>query len=106
MTAIRYRYWLDCKIVRTGTSRRGSHDGVLRFPRSHRGQQDQRAQSHVRREGTGLVYVSGEPAFCKKGLEHQSAKMFPLVRSNRQLSKYDLESEQAKGIHFIVKKPW
>ena len=60
----------------------------------HLGQPDQRAQSDVRREGSGLVHLEGRarrtiPAFCKKGSDHPSAKLFPLEQSNRHLSMYD-----------------
>ena len=38
---------------------------------------------------TSRVRSPDNPAFCKKGSEHPSAKMFPLERSNRQLSMYE-----------------
>jgi hypothetical protein len=38
---------------------------------------------------TSRVRAPENPAFCKKGSEHPSAKLFPLERSNRQLSLYD-----------------
>jgi hypothetical protein len=38
---------------------------------------------------TSRVRSPDNPAFCKKGSEHPSAKMFPLERSNRQLSVYE-----------------
>ena len=38
---------------------------------------------------TSRVRSPENPAFCKKGSEHPSAKIFPLERSNRQLSMYD-----------------
>jgi len=38
---------------------------------------------------TSRVRPPDNPAFCKKGSEHPSAKMFPLERSNRQLSMYE-----------------
>jgi hypothetical protein len=41
---------------------------------------------------TSRVRSPDNPAFCKKGSEHPSAKMFPLERSNRQLSMYDPET--------------
>jgi hypothetical protein len=41
---------------------------------------------------TSRVRSPENPAFCKKGSEHPSAKMFPLERSNRQLSMYDPET--------------
>jgi hypothetical protein len=41
---------------------------------------------------TSRVRAPDNPAFCKKGSEHPSAKMFPLERSNRQLSMYDPET--------------
>ena len=41
---------------------------------------------------TSRVRSPDNPAFCKKGSEHPSAKIFPLERSNRQLSMYDPET--------------
>ena len=41
---------------------------------------------------TSRVRPPDNPAFCKKGSEHPSAKLFPLERSNRQLSMYDPET--------------
>jgi hypothetical protein len=38
---------------------------------------------------TSRIRSPDNPAFCKKGSEHPSAKIFPLERSNRQLSMYD-----------------
>ncbi len=38
---------------------------------------------------TSRVRSPDNPAFCKEGSEHPSAKMFPLERSNRQLSMYE-----------------
>ena len=38
---------------------------------------------------TSRVRSPDNPALCKKGSEHPSARMFPLERSNRQLSMYD-----------------
>src|SRR5262245_22675189 len=41
---------------------------------------------------TSRVRSPENPAFCKQGSGHPSAKMFPLARSNRQLSMYDPET--------------
>ena len=38
---------------------------------------------------TSRVRSPENPSFCKQGSAHPSAKMFPLERSNRQLSMYD-----------------
>src|SRR5437667_1877103 len=38
---------------------------------------------------TSRVRGPANPAFCGKGSEHPSAKVFPVERSNRQLSMYD-----------------
>jgi hypothetical protein len=38
---------------------------------------------------TSRVRSPENPAFCKKGSEHPSAKIFPIERSNRQLSMYE-----------------
>jgi hypothetical protein len=38
---------------------------------------------------TSRVRPPENPAFCRKGSEHLSAKLFPLERSNRHLSMYD-----------------
>ncbi len=40
------------------------------------------------------VRAPENPAFCKKGSDHPSAKVFPLERSGRQLSMYDAKSGQ------------
>ena len=57
------------------------------------GQPDQHAQPDVRREGPCLVHraraSAANPAFCRKGSDHPSAKAFPVERSNRHLSMYD-----------------
>jgi hypothetical protein len=41
---------------------------------------------------TARVRPPQNPAFCRKGSNHPSAKVFPLERSNRQLSMYDPKS--------------
>jgi hypothetical protein len=38
---------------------------------------------------TSRVRAPENPAFCKKGSDHPSAKMFPIERANRHLSMYD-----------------
>ena len=38
---------------------------------------------------TARVRPPANPAFCKKGSEHPSAKLFPLEQSNRHLAMYD-----------------
>src|SRR3989442_4784870 len=38
---------------------------------------------------TSRVRGPANPAFCGKGSDHPSAKIFPVERSNRQLSMYD-----------------
>ncbi len=38
---------------------------------------------------TSRVRGPANPAFCGKGSDHPSARIFPVVRSNRQLSMYD-----------------
>jgi hypothetical protein len=38
---------------------------------------------------TSRVGPPGNPAFCKRGSDHPSAKLFPLEQSNRHLSMYD-----------------
>ena len=38
---------------------------------------------------TSRVRPPDNPAFCKKGSEHPSAKMFPIERANRHLSMYE-----------------
>ena len=37
---------------------------------------------------------AGNPAFCQKGSEHPSAKVFPLDRTNRQLTIFDPKTNQ------------
>jgi len=43
---------------------------------------------------TSRVGVPANPAFCKKGSEHPSAKLFPVEQSNRHLSMYDPKTGQ------------
>jgi len=42
--------------------------------------------------------ATSEPAFCKAGSNHPSAKAFPLVRSGRQLEVYDPKTKTATPI--------
>jgi hypothetical protein len=42
--------------------------------------------------------ANAEPAFCKAGSNHPSAKAFPLARSGRQLEVYDPEAKKATPI--------
>jgi hypothetical protein len=37
---------------------------------------------------------AGNPAFCEKGSDHPSAKLFPLERTNRQLTIFDPKTQQ------------
>lgn len=41
---------------------------------------------------TARIRAPGNPAFCRKGSDHPSAKLFPITRSSRQLAVYDLKS--------------
>src|SRR5207248_4675262 len=43
---------------------------------------------------TSVIRPPENPAFCKEGSSHPSAKLFPLERSGRQLSFYDPKSKQ------------
>ena len=46
----------------------------------------------TRRAGSGLrrdFATPNNPAFCRKGSDHPSAKLFPLERTNRQITMYD-----------------
>jgi hypothetical protein len=43
---------------------------------------------------TARVRPPDNPAFCKKGSDHPSAKVFPLERANRHLSMYDPKSKK------------
>jgi hypothetical protein len=43
---------------------------------------------------TARVRPPENPAFCKKGSDHPSAKLFPLDRSNRHLAMYDPASQK------------
>ena len=38
---------------------------------------------------TARIRPPANPAFCKQGSSHPSAKVFPLKESSRQLSMYD-----------------
>jgi hypothetical protein len=43
---------------------------------------------------TARVRPSDNPAFCKKGSDHPSAKVFPMNSANRHLSMYDPKSKR------------
>jgi hypothetical protein len=43
---------------------------------------------------TARIRVAGNPAFCKQGSAHPSAKAFPLERSGRQLAVYEPASKK------------
>ncbi len=43
---------------------------------------------------TSRVRPPGNPAFCKKGSDHPSAKLFPLEQSNRHLAMYDPKTDK------------
>jgi hypothetical protein len=43
---------------------------------------------------TARIRPPDNPAFCKKGSDHPSAKIFPLQRANRHLSMYDPKSRK------------
>jgi hypothetical protein len=43
---------------------------------------------------TSTVRPPDNPAFCKEGSTHPSAKLFPLARSGRQLAMYDPKAKQ------------
>jgi hypothetical protein len=43
---------------------------------------------------TARVRPPDNPAFCKKGSDHPSAKVFPLERANRHLSMYDPKTKK------------
>jgi hypothetical protein len=43
---------------------------------------------------TARVRPPDNPAFCKKGSDHPSAKVFPLERANRHISMYDPKTEK------------
>ena len=76
----------DCpRTMRVAVSLLGRRDDL--------GQPDQHAQPDVRSAGPGLVTSRvgppDNPDFCKKGSDHPSAKVFPLVRSTRHVSMLD-----------------
>src|SRR6516225_4809387 len=48
---------------------------------------------------TSVVRPPENPAFCKAGSEHPSAKLFPLERSGRQLAMYDPKTKQVTLIN-------
>ena len=43
---------------------------------------------------TSVIRPPENPAFCKEGSDHPSAKLFPLNRSGRQLAMYDPETKK------------
>jgi hypothetical protein len=43
---------------------------------------------------TSVIRPPDNPAFCKAGSDHPSAKLFPLNRSGRQLAMYDPKTDQ------------
>ncbi|HEV3331330.1 MAG TPA: carboxypeptidase-like regulatory domain-containing protein [Bryobacteraceae bacterium] len=43
---------------------------------------------------TSVIRPPDNPAFCKEGSSHPSAKLFPVTRSGRQLAFYDPKSKQ------------
>jgi hypothetical protein len=43
---------------------------------------------------TARVRPPENPAFCKKGSDHPSAKVFPLERANRHVSMYDPKAKK------------
>ncbi len=43
---------------------------------------------------TARVRAADNPAFCKRGSDHPSAKAFPLERSGRQLAVYDPKTKK------------
>ena len=43
---------------------------------------------------TARIRAADNPAFCKQGSDHPSAKVFPLERSGRQLAAYDPKSRK------------
>ncbi|MGA2127261.1 MAG: carboxypeptidase-like regulatory domain-containing protein [Xanthobacteraceae bacterium] len=43
---------------------------------------------------TARVRPPENPAFCRKGSDHPSARLFPLAQSNRQLAMYDPKSDK------------
>src|SRR4051812_31667891 len=47
---------------------------------------------------TSVIRPADNPAFCKQGSEHPSAKLFPLERSGRQLAMYDPKTRKLTHI--------
>ena len=43
---------------------------------------------------TAVIRPADNPAFCKEGSNHPSAKLFPLARSGRQLAMYDPKTKR------------
>ena len=61
-------------------------------------QQGQQPQRHVRQKGrvwfAARFRGADNPAFCKKGSDHPSAKAFPVERTNRQITMLDPKTQQ------------
>src|SRR5262245_27915193 len=52
---------------------------------------------------TSRVRAPENPAFCKKGSDHPSAKMFPIERANRHLSMYDPQTGKITPVSTCVR---
>ena len=74
-------YWDDEAIW---TSRNNVHNPML----------DERGRVWI----TSAVRAPANPAFCKAGSEHPSAKLFPLNRAGRHLAVYDPKTEKLTHI--------
>ena len=71
-------------------------------------EQEQRAQPDVRRAraACGSRRRCGRPTnpeFCKAGLDHPSAKLFPLDSAGRQLAVYDPKTKQAHAHQHLLR---
>jgi hypothetical protein len=74
-------YWGDEPIW---TSRNNVHNPML----------DERGRVWI----TSAVRPADNPAFCKAGSEHPSAKLFPVTRASRHLAVYDPKTEKLTHI--------
>ena len=90
-----------CRAVWDRARRRAQAAGAVRLlgRGEDLGHQGQQPQLHARPDRPGLVRgdrsrAENNPAFCKKGSDHPSAKLFPLERSNRHLTMYDPKTKK------------
>ena len=65
---------------------------------THLAKSDQRPQPDVRRQGAGLDHdqnsAAGQSSLLEEGIEHPSAKLFPVERTGRHLGVFDPKTKK------------